>query len=547
MAHRFPIQPIGSLPFLVALQILFLIFYLLLMPAFEGADEPEHVRYIQAVFEGEQVHPVNPADPRRHGIEIYQPPLYYHLAAWVARILPAVFPDYLPINPDKNPRFPFLVHDGTGDIYPFDPPRRTLRLLRLLSALFGIVSFFIFARILSLLMPESPRGASVILLVAALWPNNLQVFSVVSNDSLVSLFSLALTLTVLNCIKLKKPSLKKGLVVGTIFALGLLTKMTILLTAAALFCVVLLDSILDWRRGWAYLKISPAVLVPVLLLAGPFVFSRIMWYGDPTGEELLKTLTPALVRPSPRSFVDTAQAMWEILPARFLADLCWQQLTLPIVSVQLFVLWAFFNVVTGVRTTVLLLKKNRRREVVYGALVLSSFLMMFLGLHRISTNWVGMQFRHAWNLWPLTLAAPYFAVKGLDFLRRVKRDRIVNITLAALIVLLIPTNVLVLYNYVTAHKPSERPCRANLNYFTLIDYWVENPHLGVAYLDETGLTDVKAYREFAQNHDWANALFYARRALERGANEEESRLMVVRALRMLAGPDQALESLPASE
>ncbi|KPK17441.1 MAG: hypothetical protein AMK69_25850, partial [Nitrospira bacterium SG8_3] len=93
--------------------------------------------------------------------------------------------------------------------------------------------------------------------------------------------------------------------------------------------------------------------------------------------------------------------------------------------------------------------------------------------------------------------------------------------------------------YVVAYKPVEHPCRADLNYFTLIDYWVENPHLGVAYLDETGLTDVKAYREFAQNHDWPSALFYARRALQRGANEEESRLMVLRASRILERQKEA--------
>jgi hypothetical protein len=75
-----------------------------------------------------------------------------------------------------------------------------------------------------------------------------------------------------------------------------------------------------------------------------------------------------------------------------------------------------------------------------------------------------------------------------------------------------------------------------------MDHWVENPHLGMAYLDETGLTDVKAYRQFAENHDWKNALFYARRALERGANKEESRLMILRALATLGRPDEALET-----
>jgi hypothetical protein len=510
------------------------------MPAFEGADEPDHLRYIKAVFEGEKIHPVDPSHPRQYGIEVYQPPLYYYLGAFVARVLPVVFPDHLAINPDKNARFPFVVHDDPGEIFPFDPSRRTLRLFRALSVLFGIAAFVIFARILRLLMPESPRASAIILLVAALWPNNLQIFSVVSNDGLLSVLSLWLVLAVLNCIKADRPSSKQGLLVGTIFALGLLTKMTILLTAAALSVVVLLDSILDTHRGWVYLKMSPMVFLPVLLLAGPFLISGIIWYGGPTRESLLKIVTPALVRSSPRSFAATVQAMWKILPGTFLADLCWQQLTLPLVSLPFFVLWAFFNAGMGARTTLLGFKNPCREGLLHPVLVLGSFVLMFLALYRISMHWTGMQFRHVWALWPMTLPAPYFAFKAFGVLRQVNKDTVLNITFVAMMFVLIPINFLVLYNYVAEYKPVEGPCRADLNYYTFVDAWVENPHLGMAYLDVTGFTDVKAYRQFAENRDWNNALFYARRAIERGANEGESRLMVLRALRILGHPNDAL-------
>ena len=84
----------------------------------------------------------------------------------------------------------------------------------------------------------------------------------------------------------------------------------------------------------------------------------------------------------------------------------------------------------------------------------------------------------------MTLLAPYFAIHGLKFLRRVNQERILNMIFVALMLLLIPTNCLVLYNDVVAYKPVERPCRADLNYFTMINYWSQNPHLGVAYLDD---------------------------------------------------------------
>ena len=130
-----------SVPCLLALHVLLLATYVLFMPAFEGADEPEHLRYIEAVYNQEKIHPEDPSDPRRFGIEVYQPPLYYHVAALVAKAFPVVFPDHLAINPDKNPKFPFLVHDMPGEIFPFDAVGKTLRLFRVLSLLAGVLSF----------------------------------------------------------------------------------------------------------------------------------------------------------------------------------------------------------------------------------------------------------------------------------------------------------------------------------------------------------------------------------------------------------------------
>jgi hypothetical protein len=489
MTPRIQIKPIGSFSFLLALHVLFLVSYAMLMPAFEGADEPEHLRYIEAVYNGEKIHPIDRSDPRRYGIEVYQPPLYYHLSALVARMFPVIFPDHLAVNPDKNPRFPFLTHDDPGEIFPFDPPRRTLRLFRALSIIFGIAAFLLFAQILRLLMPESPQAASIILLVAALWPNNLQIFSVVSNDGLVYVLSLGLILTVLNCIKDKRPSHRQGLVVGTLFALGCLTKMTILLTASALIIVLILDSILDRHRGRAYLRILPAVLLPIFLLSGPFFVSQMIWYGSPTGEALLKILTPAWIQPAPRSFSTIIHAMLEILPGSFLADLCWQQLTLPFVSLQLFVLWAFFNVLMGIRTAFLGFRRPPREQILHQVLVFTSFFFMFFAVYRISAQWIGMQIRHVWNLWPITLLAPYCAIREMKLLKGINRKRILNITFCGLMCVLVSINCLIIYNFIMAYKPLERESRADLNYSLLINYWVQSPGMGIQYLQEAARSD----------------------------------------------------------
>jgi hypothetical protein len=174
-------KAIGSFHFVLVLFVLLLLSYAFLMPAFEGADEPEHLRFIEAVFDGEDIHPIHRDNPRRYGIEVYQPPLYYYIAAFAAKLFPVAFPKHLAINPEKNPNRPFLVHDIPGEVFPFDPPRKTLRFFRILSALFGIVGFVILAQILHVSMPRNPQGTNIVLLVAALWPNNLQMSSLVSN------------------------------------------------------------------------------------------------------------------------------------------------------------------------------------------------------------------------------------------------------------------------------------------------------------------------------------------------------------------------------
>lgn len=537
------IKSIGSFPFILTLHILFLLFYVLLMPAFEGADEPDHLRYIEAVFERERVHPVDRANPRRYGIEVYQPPLYYHIAAFTARFFPVVFPNHLAINPDKNPNRPYLVHDHPGEVFPFDPPRKTLRFFRTLSLLLGVISFVIFALILRLIIPENPQAACIILLVAALWPNNLQVFSVVSNDALVYLFNLILILLLLHTFRADKPSWKHGLLIGVTLALGILSKMTMLITIAACFPVFVLDVVLDRRRGKSYLKIMPTMLLPLFLFGGHFVISRTIWYGSPTGEELLAILTPALVRPSPLSFNEVIHAMSDILPGRFLADLSWQQLTMPLISLQLFLLWLIFNALVGVRIALGSLRKGGREQILHMVLVLSSFLFMFFPLFRISVHWMGMQFRHVWSLWPVTLFAPYFAIKGLKFFRSVNKEMVLSIIFAGLMIILVPVNFLILYNFVLMYKPIERVSRPDLDYFTFSDYFAQSTYKASAYIDSTGLADVMAYRHFTETNDWNNALFHARRALEKGAHERESRLMCVRALRSLGRTREALEVL----
>ena len=534
------IEYIGSFPFLLTLHAIFLLAYAIIMPSFEGADEPEHLRYIEAVYKGEKVHPVDPSDPRRFGIEVYQPPLYYYFAAYVAKPFPVVFPENLSINPHKTRHAPYLVHDGIGEIFPFDSVHSTLRFFRLLSVLFGIISFIMFGRILFLIMPQNPDGRAIFLLLAALWPNNLQISSVVSNDSLCYLLSMAMVLTTLIIIKTSRPSWKHGIALGFIVALGILTKMTTMIVVAALFPIIVFDLVMDRSRWKDYLRLISAVLLPAILIAGPYIVFNIISYGSPTGENLLRILTPSFARPSPLPLSEVLAAMGSMLPDRFLADLCWQSFTLPVISSQLFVLWLSFNLLMALRVLTIKSSKSNRHEILFVAMIMSFFLFMFIALYRIFVDWVGMQVRHVWNLWALTLLAPYFAVKDLKVLKSVNKKPILMITLTGLTPLFVLINFLVIYNFILIYQPTERISKPDLDYATFIDVYADNIERSWAYLETSGSKDITAYRDYFQKRDWKRALFHAHSALEKGANKEESLLTYTQALRALKQKEEAL-------
>lgn len=472
-----------SAAFLLVLHLLFLAAYVLFMPAFEGADEPEHLRYIEALYNGERVHPVDASDPRRYGIEVYQPPLYYRMAALAAKPLPMVFPDHLAVNPDKNPNRPFLVHDGPGERFPFDAVGQTLRFFRLLSLLLGLLSFLVLVWVLRLAMPESPSARAVILLIAALWPNHLQVFSAVSNDSLVFLFSLCLMVIFLKMLKSDGLSLKHGALFGITLALGIWSKMTILLTAVAMLPVFGMDALMDRSRFKGYIKMVPAVLLPALLLSGPYFVSRTIWYDSLTGQGLLHVLVPSVLREVSLSAGTLVNAMARILPGRFLADLCWQQLTLPFLSLQLFLLWTLFNALLPFRTALSGVGRLGRNHFLMGIWVSSSFLFIFIALLLVFSKYVHVQIRHAWNLWPVTLLAPYFLLRGLNSLKHINTERILRMVFAGVMVILVGANCLLVYNFMLMCKPAPETTRADLDYFTYMDNFAQSRYKADAYLD----------------------------------------------------------------
>ena len=104
-------------------------------------------------------------------------------------------------------------------------------------------------------------------------------------------------------------------------------------------------------------------------------------------------------------------------------------------------------------------------------------------------------------------------------------------------------NCLVVYNFVLMYKPARDTERQDLDYFVFMDDFAQSPYKADAYLDPTGHADERASTYFMSKSDWKNALRHARRAIEKGVEGPESRLLLVLALRELGRPAEALDNL----
>jgi hypothetical protein len=456
------------------------------MPSYEGADEPEHLRYIEAVRNDANIHPVDRENPRRHGIEVYQPPLYYQLTAAASRLFPFVMANYIPVNADKNPNFPFLVHGRPGAIFPFTPPEKTLRYVRALSAALGLAALWIFSKILQRTIPDAPQWRILLLMTFILWPNNIRSFSVVSNDALAYTLSLALVLAAFHLIQSPKPTWKQGLALGVLTGLGLATKMTVLVTVMVLCPLFFIDIAQKPHRAKGYVKILPALTTPVALLCMPFMLTHYRWYGNLSGGTLHDILVPSVLRPIPLSFPDVAANLLQVIPQRFLVDLCWQSFTFPVVSILLFSIWFLPIFILVVRYFTSNTKEFSSEDRQSLLLAVSALFVMCALMVWISSRYVHMQVRHTWALWPLTLLAIPLVFKNSPIFYGHEKHRVFKLVLIGWGIVLLAVNIRVFHGFVQIHEPVREISGPDRNYFSIIEDFANGPPELSAYFYHTG-------------------------------------------------------------
>ena len=386
--------------FLLALFVAAALCYVFLIPPFEGPDESEHCHYIEAYRRNVPPHPLDPEAPLRWGYQVHHPPLYYWLVGQYAKVVDPAFPAGLTINDRQNPRFPFLRHDQAGRDPSRDRVDRGLRLLRLPSVLFGVVTFLALLWCFHPLAPHDPMGRRLLVGVAMLAPNTLHLCAVTANDGLnllLSVVSVALGLRVV---------LSKGrprwwfFLTGLCLGLAVWTKLTSLMVVATVATFWGLDAVLNrrWRR---YLRGVPLALLPFAVLAGVYFAQNHLLYGSATREKVLWLLTRAFYRETPSSVFWILRAMAGGLPDTFAADLCWQSVHLPAISPLLF--WPWLAAACCAVPLCWRDPGTERRAAPERLLAAASIFWMATFIVLANRNWGNVQFRHAWCLFPFTL------------------------------------------------------------------------------------------------------------------------------------------------
>jgi hypothetical protein len=465
-----------------------------LLPAFEGPDEPEHARYVEAWVRGAEIEAVAPGEDPRWGYEVIQPPLYYALVAAFARWVEPEFPRSLVLNPEQNPRFPFLRHDTAAERFPWSGPERGVRLLRLPSLLFGLASALVLLVLARTLFPDDSWAQALLLALALLAPSFIQAFAIVSNDGLTILWSLLAVTLAVRVIRERTP-VRRGLAAcGAALGLALASKLS-----AAIGLLVVLGLLgAGIARGRARLSPADALAfsAPLLAIAGASLLDGWMRYGDATRQTLIAGSQEGLrwAEAPPVGFL--LKGMLYKFPPAFLADLCWQTYGHGIAGVLLFWTWLASLAIWSV-----LAARTRDAAAWLPLLATGAGLAFLLYLNR---RWSSLQLRHVLTVWPLLVLAPVFAIGAAPALWiRVRRALVPAVALA-----LVALNVSLLVGLRELRQPpadAGAAAGADRDYHRFVYAYAGHRSRGMTYLSTGSFLDFDVLRA-AAGERWREVL-----------------------------------------
>ncbi len=461
---------------MLVLFVVLALSYVAFLPSFEGPDESEHLRYIQAWAQGEAVHPVDPQDRLRWGYQVHHPPLYYAIAGGLARLLGVTFHQDLMIDPLQNPRYPFLRHDLSGQRFPYDAVNRGVHALRLVSVLLGVLTFLVLQRGFRMLFPDEPASRMFLLAASMLAPNTLQIFAIVGNDALNMLFSAATLVLAIAIVRDPGPGPGVFLLAGCCAGLAALSKLTGLAALGVAGTLWAIDGLANGRvatyaRGM--LRFVPALL----LVAGPYFAANQAWYGDPTRESLLRQLTPAFHLDAPRPVSMVLGIIGVHLPYAFAADLGWQSIRLWGPGSWL-CFWSWLFCVGASGMIAWRGRGDARRlpaELLVPVLAVGWGLILLVSANR---EWGNLQVRHVWCLYPFTLIGIVLVLQTLPSPVRAWGRSAAAAGLAGAVLL----NLHLLTLFQAFFEPGDDRNRMNRDYYTFLYTQVRDQDRAERYL-----------------------------------------------------------------
>ena len=253
--------------------IAFSVIYGFVEPLGEAPDEAPHFTVIRYIS-------IHHRLPGAEEHEAFQPPLYYLLGAAITapfdlsgyRVIANSNFDLHDPKATKN----LLLH-GRAECFPYAPWAKAWHLLRLFSTLLGLATLFFLWRLLRHVFTEWQPALIGIGLVA-FSPGFLFLTGAVNNDDLA--MAIAALFLWQGVEFAESPEWKKGLFLGTLWGLGVMSK------------VSLLGLGLPWAMfvGWAYLRKRDRKALAVwiaegiaafVVVAGWWFVRNVSLYGDP--------------------------------------------------------------------------------------------------------------------------------------------------------------------------------------------------------------------------------------------------------------------------
>jgi len=177
--------------------------------------------------------------------EVYDAPAFYFLSGLMARGIAAI---------SHSEFLDALAH------------------VRFLTAILGLVSFYLWYKIFNHLYPKNKFGSVFFILFLASVPVFYRVGAMIVSE-LLTCFNTALTFYYFICHFLTKPSYKKSVILSLLISFGLLTRISFFAIALAIFIGILI-----WfgakKKWWLAVKLLSVIALIILILTGWFYLGR---------------------------------------------------------------------------------------------------------------------------------------------------------------------------------------------------------------------------------------------------------------------------------